>query len=158
MKKLACIVVVAAVVGATVGCAHRYAVTVDGPRGRGADAELAIQEMLVRNLVAGEPAGETVLVSFGGSKDNPVDPPDAFLERMTDLPVSLRPVSQFDTAISADAVLVEIKPIQWDSDTVATVALKRVRFGVGASDGFLASVRWDGGAWSIAGTSKHWNT
>jgi hypothetical protein len=152
------LVITVLVLGGSLGCAHRYAVRVDGPAGMGPDAELAIQEMLVRNLVADEPVRRPVMVSLGGWPAESADPPGGFLERLSDVPVSLKPVSQFDQASTPNAVLIALHEIQWTTEDEASVVVTRVRFGVGASDGFTANVQRTDGAWRITGTTHHWNT
>ena len=154
----ALLVLAVAVLGASLGCAQRYSIKLDGPAGTGPDAELAIQEMLVRNLVAEEPPGAPVLVSFGEWPAQSFDPPAGFLARLSNVAVSLQPVSQFKLTSTPNAVLVAIHTVQWASETEASVAVTRVRFGVGASDGFTARVKRASGAWRVAGTSGHWNT
>jgi hypothetical protein len=136
------LVITVLVLGGSLGCAHRYAVRVDGPAGMGPDAELAIQEMLVRNLVADEPVRRPVMVSLGGWPAESADPPGGFLERLSDVPVSL----------------IALHEIQWTTEDEASVVVTRVRFGVGASDGFTANVQRTDGAWRITGTTHHWNT
>ncbi len=157
MKPLPLILAIAAYV--TVGgCAPRYSVTVAGPKGQSADAELIIQELVVRNLVTREPGNATVLVSFGKSRLDNVDPPEGFFKRLTDTGVSLKPVSQHDPESNPNVLLLAVHLTEWNGETAARVSVIRYRFGVGASDGFTARVEWTKGSWSIAGTTGHWST
>lgn len=140
------------------GCAPRYSVTVAGPKGGSPETDLAIQELLVRNLIAEEPARDVVLVSFGESMLDDVDPPHAFFDRLADANVSLQPVSRYDAKANPNGVLLMVRPVTMAGETEAMVAVTRVRYGAGASDGFTARVEWRDGSWRIAKTSRHWNT
>jgi hypothetical protein len=140
------------------GCSPRYAVTVAGPSGQGAKSELTIQELLVRNLVAAEPARDVVLISFGKSRHDGVDPPPSFFERLTDLKASLRPVSQYHSSNTPNALLLVVHVGEMTSDTEVRVEVTRFRYGVGASDGFTAQVQWHDGVWKIVRTFHQWST
>lgn len=157
MKSRLLIPVVAACL-AVIACAPRYSVTVPGPSGDSPESRASIQELLVRNLIAKEPAGDVVLVSFGSSRLDHVDPPQAFFDRLADATVTLKPVSGYDKDSNPNAVLLTIHAIEMTGETEANVAVTRFRYGVGASDGFTAAVEWRDGAWKIAKTSRHWNT
>ncbi|HEU4366587.1 MAG TPA: hypothetical protein VFT13_14120 [Candidatus Krumholzibacteria bacterium] len=143
---------------AIIACAPRYAVSVPGPSGGSPDAESSIRELMVRNLIATEPAGDIVLISFGASRLDNVDPPQAFFERLAGVPVTVKPASQYDAAQHPNALLIVVHDVQPASDTEANVAVTRFRYGVGASDGFTAAVEWRDGVWKIAETSRHWST
>jgi hypothetical protein len=139
------------------GCAPRHSITVAGPAGVSAETELVIYEVVIRNAVANEAKGDTLLVSFGRSWIDHVDPPAGFLGRL-DVDVSLKPVSQRDQLSHRNAVLLEVRLVEPRSETEAKVSVTRFRFGVGASDGFTARVEWADGVWKIAKTTDHWGT
>jgi hypothetical protein len=149
-------IILAVAVCCAIACAPRYSATVSGPRGRSADAELAIYEMVIRNVVAEEE--EVVLVSFGESWTDHVDPPEGFLDRLDDLEGPLKPVSERSRLPDPNALLYVVHLSAWRSDTQATVAVTRFRFGAGVSEGFTADVTWTDGIWRIQRTTGHWNT
>jgi hypothetical protein len=140
------------------GCAPKHPVTVAGPKGDSENAELAIFELIVRDLVRSEPKGKSVLVSFGDSWVDHVDPPKAFFARLADVDVSLKPVSWRRQLPSPNAVLLVVHINTWTTDTEAAVSVTRFRFGAGVSDGFTAMVEWSNGDWRIARTADHWST
>jgi hypothetical protein len=139
-------------------CAPRYALTVSGPKGDSEGSDLAIQELMVRNVIAKEPTREVVLVSFGKTRLDHVDPPAAFFERLTDLDVTLRPVSERDAMATSNALLLVVHGIAMSGETEASVAVTCFRYGVGVMDGFTAAVEWRDGVWRIAKTSRQWST
>jgi hypothetical protein len=140
------------------GCTPKRSITVAGPRAASADSELIIHELVVRNLVADAPKEETILVSFGESCLDHVDPPARFFERLADLDVSMTPASKHDELSKPDALLFVVRLIKWTTETEAAVSVTRFRFGVGASDGFTATVEWEAGAWKLVKTTGHWST
>jgi hypothetical protein len=140
------------------GCTPKYSVTAAGPRGTSVDAELIIYELVIRNLAKDEPRGGTVFVSFGESVTDHVAPPEKFFRRLADVGVSLKPASPRDQFAKSNALLFVVHLIEWKSKTEATVSVRRVRFGVGASDGFTATTKWSEGVWKLAATKGHWST
>jgi hypothetical protein len=139
------------------GCAPKYAVTVAGPKGTSADTQLIIYELVIRNLVADEPKGEIIFVSFGESWIDHVDPPENFFVRLADLDVSLKPVSQHGQLSNPNALLFVVRLIEWTTETEASVSVTRFRFGVGASGGLTAKVEWTDGVWRLVKTTGHWS-
>jgi hypothetical protein len=140
------------------GCAPKHSVTVVGPKVASVDTELIIYELVIRNLVADEPKDETILVSFGESWIDNIDPPESFFERLADVDVSLKPVSHRSQLSNPEAVLFVVRLIEWISETEVSVSVTRFRFGVGGSDGFTATVEWTDGVWRLAKTTGHWGT
>jgi hypothetical protein len=132
-------------------------ITVAGPKVASAKTELIIYELVIRNVVADEPKDRVTLVSFGKSWIDHVDPPESFFERLADLDVPLKPVSERGHDSNSSALLVEVRLIEWARDTEASVSVTRFRFGVGVSDGFTARVKWTNGVWRIAKTTGHWS-
>ena len=142
---------------ATSGCAPRYSITVVGPPGAAANAELTIQQLLVRYLVAEASTQGAILVSFGESRLDNVDPPAAFFDRCADLKVALKPASQYDAPHHPNALLLMVYDVEMTSDTEASVVVTRYRYAVGASDGFTAGVQWHDGAWRIVRKFHLWS-
>jgi hypothetical protein len=140
------------------GCAPRHSITVAGSKVASVETESIIYELVIRNLVADEPSGRVVLVSFGESWIDHVDPPEGFFERLADVDVSLKPVSKRDQLSNPNAVLFEVRLIEWTTESEASVSVTRYRFGVGVSDGFTARVKWTDGVWKLAKTTGHWST
>jgi hypothetical protein len=119
---------------------------------------LTIQELLVRHLVAEESTHDVILVSFGESRLDNIDPPEAFFERFADLNVTLKPVSRYDAPNNPNALLLIVHVVEMTSETEANVAVTRFRYAVGTSEGFTAGVQWHNGVWRIARTFRHWST
>jgi hypothetical protein len=142
---------------ASTGCSPRHSVTVDGPGGASSGTELLIYELVVRNLLADEPVDEVILVSFGESWIDHVDPPDVFFQRLSDLDVELQPVSQHEQPANANALLLAVHVTEWTTETQAIVAVSRFRFGVGASESFTATAEWGDGVWKLVKTTGHWS-
>ncbi len=143
---------------ATAGCAPRYSISVTGPKGMSTEAEAAIDELLVRNLVQKDTARDIIFVAIGESALDCVDPPPSLFEDLAGPGVRLEPISRYDRSTHSTAPLLALGPVDWASDTEARIAVIRVRFGAGASDGFTARVEWKEGAWKITKTMRHWNT
>lgn len=139
-------------------CAPKHSVSVQGDAGKSGDSELALCELVIRDVVSDTPPGESVLVSFGESWVEHVDPPKAFFEHLSDVNASLAPVSRYDGYADARTTLFSVHVVEWVSDIEAKIAVTRYRFGVGAADGFTATAKWKNGAWKLAGTSRHWST
>lgn len=146
---LACVVVT--------GCTRRYPITVVGPKGNTPEVELVVCELVTRNLVADQPRGETILVSFGESWSDHVDPPAAFFDRLADTHVSLEPVSRHERLATKNTLLFAVQVTEWLSPTEANVSVTRFRFGVGAADGFTAKVKWRDGTWRISKSVHRWS-
>jgi hypothetical protein len=140
------------------GCAPRYSLTVPGPTGVSAEAESAVQEVVVRNVLDRESMHDLVFLAFGESRLDCDDPPDVFLDGLAGVGSSLEPVSHLDALSNPTAPLLLIGPIRWASETKASLPVTWVRRGVGASDGFTVWMEWGGGEWRIAKTSRHWST
>jgi hypothetical protein len=143
---------------AIVGCAPKASITVSGPNDTSEDTKFVIYELVLRNLVADEPSGRKILVSFGESWVDHVDPPEGFFDRLADVDVSLQPVSKRGELANANAVLFEIRLVEWTGESEAKVSVTRFRLGVGASNGFAARVEWVDGAWRLAKATGHWGT
>ena len=152
--------VICAIVACLAGsaCAPRYSLTVAGARGESAETDLAIQELMVRNVIAKESARDVILVSFGKTRLDHVDPPASFFGRLADLDVTLQPVSQGDALATSNALLLVVHGIEMSGETEASVAVTCFRYGVGAMDGFTAAVEWRDGVWRVVKTTRQWST
>lgn len=129
---------------------------VKGPKGSSDKATNAVIEVVLRDMLVNVPPGEEVYVSFGTSWPDRVDPPAGFLERLADIPATLRPVSDYGTEPTRTPLLLIAHIDSRQSDTEAKVKATRYRLGVGAADGFTARVVWSGGGWSVADRSATW--
>jgi hypothetical protein len=139
------------------GCAPRAMLSVPGPRGTGAGADMAIRELAVRHMLALPRDGMDVYVSFGASWSDKVDPPKTFFERLQDVGDAVHPVSELDEQPQEKAVLLVVSQPFWQSDQSATVSAVRFRFGVGGADGLSARAKWADGVWTLAATTN-WGT
>ncbi|HEX5132308.1 MAG TPA: hypothetical protein VFX92_07465 [Candidatus Krumholzibacteria bacterium] len=139
-------------------CGARYSTTVPGPIGPTRDAELAVQELMLRNLVPQESDRDIVLVGVGESRLDCADPSPALLERFAGTAPALVPVSAYDGDRHPNALLIVLGPAEWTSGSEGAIAVTRVRFGAGGSDGFTARVAWKDETWKVVGTSRHWST
>ncbi len=138
-------------------CTPHHSITVTGEKGVSAGAELVIQELVIRNALAEKPASGPIFVSFGESWEDRIDPPDGFLERLSDMDIEFKPVSQYRERADANPLLLIVRVTKWTSDTEAEVEATRFRLGVGGADSFTTTVEWTGGAWKMGKTVGFWS-
>lgn len=156
-KMISLVLAVMVALGAS-GCAPRAMLSAPGPRGTGAEADMAIRELAVRHMLALPRDGMEVYVSFGASWNDKVDPPEAFFTRLKDLGGVVHPVSELGELPHEKAVLVVVSQPFWESDQTATVSAVRFRFGVGGADGLSARATWADGVWTLAKVVTNWGT
>ena len=152
------LILVIAQCGVWAGCASDSAITVAGEKGTSAQAELAIQELVIRHLIADDEPGRLVFLSFGTSWNDDIDPSPAFLERLGDVDVTLKPVSQCDKRSYENPVLLIVRVATWTSETEARLSETRFRFGAGGAEGFTANVEWESGIWRITKRLDLWSS
>jgi len=156
--KAGLLIVALAACCAVYACGPRYAAEVSQEQVVPEDSEMGIYELVVRNMAAGETEGETIFIAFGDSWPNRVDPPPALLKSLSDMDVSFEAISRQSRRAQPNALVYMAHPIEWIAETEAIVSVTRVRFGVGASDGFTSRVKWTDGKWKIVKTSCFWRT
>jgi len=139
-------------------CAPKYPITVAGQKGVSDDAGLDVQEVVIRNLVGSYQPGELIFVSFGESWEKHVDPPGGFLDRITDVDVVLKPVSEYARRSGGNPLLLIVRVDKWISDTEARVLATRYRLGTGGAEGFTAEVKWSKGVWRMMRAVESWTT
>jgi hypothetical protein len=144
--------------GVWIGCAPKHAITVAGEKGVSAEAELDIQELVIRSVTKGGAAGEVLFVSFGESWNDNVDPPDAFLNRLADVDAVFKPVSEYKENPVTNPLLLIVRVTGWINETEAKVSVTRYRLGAGGADGFTAIVKWSQGVWRMGKSSALWTT
>jgi hypothetical protein len=132
--------------------------TVAGDKGVSAAAELAMRELVVRQLISDRRPQGPVFVSFGKTWADAIDPPAGFLERLADVGVVLKPVSEYRKDTDENPVLLIAHVKEWISETEAHILATRFRLGVGGAEGFTAVVEWSGGVWSIRKRIERWAT
>jgi len=140
------------------GCGPREVIiiSVDGEKGKDEAGQMAVAEVVVRHMLVNVPPGEEALVSFGTNWDDPVDPPEGFLGRLDDIPARFGPVSSYREGTDHTPLLLVVHITRWAGESVAEVHAVRYRYGIGASDGFTATVTWRDGAWRVSEKRKSW--
>jgi len=133
-------------------------VTVAGDVGTSAAAELAVQELVVRQMMLDERSDGPVFVSFGRARLDAVDPPAGFLERLADVGVVLKPVSEYRENTDQNPVLLVVHVKKWISETEAHILATRYRLGAGGAEGFTAVAKWSDGVWSVRERIERWST
>jgi hypothetical protein len=126
-----------------------FAAVVEGPKGVGPDAEVAVREAALRAMLQDKRltrlfAGEPVYVAFIQSSDNWGDPPARFLDRFSEYPVELRPVSESDNWKRVPVIWLRVF---WFNETDARVHGRAlVAF---AGSGYYCDAKWWKGRWGI---------
>ncbi len=157
-RRTVLLIIVVAQCAVWTGCASDNEITVTGEKGTSAEAESAIQELVIRHLIAEDEPGRLVFVSFGTSWNDDIDPSPAFLARLGDVGVTLKPVSQCDKRAYENPVLLVVRVATWTSETEARLSATRFRFGAGGAEGFTANVEWESGIWKMTKRVDRWST
>ncbi len=108
------LIVASTAVWACLGCVPKYSVIVARPKVASIATERIIYELLIRNFLKDESSGKIILVSLGESWVDPINPPDDFIERLADMDVILKPVSQRSQLSKPNALLFSGPPERMD--------------------------------------------
>ncbi len=126
-----------------------FAAVVEGPKGVGPDAEVAVREATLRAMLQDKRltrffAEEPVYVAFVESSGDWGDPPPSFLDRFSEYSVEFRPVSESENWKRVPVISLRVF---WFNETDARVyGSALVAF---AGSGYHCDAKWSKGRWGI---------
>ena len=152
-----------------VSCGHHYSyypISIKGDKGISLECEHDIKEMVIRNFLQRGPYPADIYISFGEEQSKDIDPPRSFLERLEDLELEIKPISEKPSEGDGEIFVLEVEIPYWNSDIEAKVLIRTFhhltpeqwyqRGGAERSWIRMSGVaRWSEGAWRLAVLDRH---
>ncbi len=145
---------------------YYYPITIRGEKGISAEAENDIREMAIRNMLPRKQRQAVVYISFGKENSKEIDPPHDFFQRLDDLDMEIRPVSQQPSESDIMIFYLSVEVDHWFNEMKASVKIRKYiqyteeqayETGYHRSWGRLnTKAKWTDGIWRMDSRNVEW--